>query len=126
MKELKASQLGFNPHYSEDAPSIEEVGNLDGDAIIEFGAPWCPHCQAARRPIKEALIGHTESHPGLRHIKVYDGKGKKLGRAYRVKLWPTLIMLHDGKELARAERPLHRDEIALLLNAVGDKKTSIE
>jgi hypothetical protein len=29
-------------------------------------------------------------------------------------LWPTLILLRDGRELARAERPADRDAVARL------------
>ena len=39
------------------------------------------------------------------HIKVEDGSGRPLGRAFRVKLWPTLIFLRDGQEVARLVRP---------------------
>ena len=41
----------------------------------------------------------------MRHIKVEDGSGRPLGRAFRVKLWPTLIFLKRGQEVARLVRP---------------------
>jgi thioredoxin 1 len=50
------------------------------------------------------------------HIKQYDGKGKPLGRAFNVKLWPTLILLHDGKEMARLVRPMRVDEVFQLVS----------
>ncbi len=34
-----------------------------------------------------------------------DGKGRPLGRSYGVKLWPTLVFLKDGHEVARVVRP---------------------
>lgn len=108
---MKASHPGFNPDYAEEAPALEEVRGLTGDAVLEFGAPWCGHCQAASPAVQEVLCGHAE----LLHIKVYDGKGKRLGRAFKVKLWPTLILLHDGQEVARLVRPLSADEVRRLL-----------
>ena len=51
------------------------------------------------------------AHPDVRHIKVEDGSGRPLGRSYRVKLWPTLIFLRDGTELARLVRPGDADVI---------------
>ncbi len=62
-----------------------------------------------------------QSHPairpcGLPHIKVYDGKGKSLGRAFKVKLWPTLVLMRGGQEIERLVRPVQATEISLLLN----------
>ncbi|MFT7054359.1 MAG: thioredoxin 1 [Psychromonas sp.] len=108
---MKSSQMGFNPDYAEDAPTLEQISGFGGDAVLEFGAPWCGHCQAARPAVQEVLSEHSK----LPHIKVVDGKGKTLGRAFRVKLWPTLILLHDGKEVARLVRPLHADEVRQLV-----------
>lgn len=109
---MKFIHTGFNPDYSEDAPTFEQVSELVGDTLLEFGAPWCEHCQAASSAVQEAL---TE-HPELPHIKVYDGKGKPLGRAFKVKLWPTLILLRDGKEIDRLVRPLRVDEVRQLVS----------
>lgn len=108
---MKASQSGFNPEYAEEAPTLEQISGLVGDAILEFGAPWCGHCQAAESAVQEVLSEHSE----LLHIKVYDGKGKRLGRAFRVKLWPTLILLCDGQEVTRLVRPVRTDEVRQLL-----------
>jgi thioredoxin 1 len=32
-----------------------------------------------------------------------------LGRSYRVKLWPTLVLLRDGQEVGRLVRPAGAD-----------------
>ncbi|MEH6453674.1 MAG: thioredoxin family protein [Psychromonas sp.] len=104
-------QFGFNPDYTETPPSLDEIQALQGDAILEFGAPWCGHCQAAIAAVQEIVTEQS----GLNHIKVYDGKGKTLGRAFKVKLWPTLILLRDGKEIARVVRPLDADQVRELL-----------
>jgi thioredoxin 1 len=66
---------------------------------------------AAEPAVQETLTEQSN----LLHIKIYDGKGKKLGRAFRVKLWPTLILLRDGKEVARLVRPTQADEVRQLL-----------
>ena len=108
---MKTIHTGFNPDYEEDAPTFEQVSALVGDTILEFGTPWCGYCQAAQPAVHEVLIEYSE----ISHIKVYDGKGKRLGRAFRVKLWPTFILLHNGNEVARLVRPVHADEIRQLL-----------
>ena len=79
----------------------EEIDALAGPAVIEFGAAHCGHCRAAQPLIAQALARN----PGVRHIKVEDGPGRRLGRSFRVKLWPTLIFLRQGREVARLVRP---------------------
>ena len=109
---MKDIHKGYNPGYAEEDPAPELVRELTGDAVLEFGAPWCGYCQTAQPVLQEVL----SEHPEMSHIKIYDGKGKRLGRAFRVKLWPTLILLHDGEEVDRLVRPSTADEIRRLIN----------
>lgn len=87
--------------YTESAPTRAEVDALPGVTVIEFGTNWCGFCSAAQPHIEQALAAY----PGLRHLKVEDGPGRPLGRSFRVKLWPTLIFVKDGTEVARVIRP---------------------
>ena len=82
-------------------PERSEIDALPGPAVIEFGASWCGHCQAAKPLIEAALARY----PGLRVIWVEDGRGRPLGRSFGVKLWPTLVFLKDGREIERLVRP---------------------
>jgi thioredoxin 1 len=43
--------------------------------------------------------------PAVRHFWVEDGRGKPLGRSFRVKLWPTLVFLRDGEVVKQVARP---------------------
>jgi thioredoxin 1 len=108
---MKACQQGFNPEYHEDAPTMEELGRMEGYAVLEFGTPWCGHCKAAASPVEAVLSGR-----GLSHIKIFDGKGKALGRSFAVKLWPTLVLVKSGAEIARLVRPVRAEEIHELLS----------
>lgn len=82
-------------------PTREEVDQMPGCAVLEFGADWCPHCQAIQSSMTAALTAH----PQVRHIRVEDGKGKLLGRSFRVKLWPTLVFMRDGQVVCQLTRP---------------------
>jgi thioredoxin 1 len=101
--------------YDKPEPARADVDCWPGPAVLEFGAGWCPHCQGAQPAIAAAL----EQFANVRHVKVGDGKGKPLGRSFQVKLWPTLIFLKDGKELARAVRPTDVEEIRKGLAAIA-------
>jgi thioredoxin 1 len=87
--------------YLAIEPSRREIDAARDPLLVEFGAPWCEHCQAAQPLIGAAMARH----PGVRRMKIEDGKGRPLGRSFGVKLWPTLIFLRDGKETGRLVRP---------------------
>jgi len=90
-----------NPAHAAGEPTREEIDALRGPTLLEFGTPWCGWCRRAQPLIADALAAH----PGVRHIKVIDASGRRLGRSFGVKLWPTLVFLRDGRETARLVRP---------------------
>lgn len=100
--------------YVTDAPGRAVIDSLTGPAVLEFGTAWCGFCIAAGPLISTALDGH----PGVRHLKVEDGAGRPLGRSFRVKLWPTLVFLSDGHEVARLVRPTDVEAIRNAVSAI--------
>ncbi|WP_031762372.1 thioredoxin family protein, partial [Pseudomonas aeruginosa] len=72
-----------------------------GRTLVEFGTDWCGHCQAAQPLLAEVF----SDYPEVGHLKVEDGPGRRLGRSFQVKLWPTFVFLRDGREVARVVRP---------------------
>ena len=100
--------------YAAKEPSRAEVDSLRGATLLEFGSPTCGYCRRAQPLIAEALGPHA----GVRHIKIADASGRRLGRSFAVKLWPTLIFLRDGKEAARLVRPSAAEEIRNALETI--------
>jgi thioredoxin 1 len=97
-------------------PTRDEIDRATGPVVLEFGAGWCPHCQALA-PVLDAILA---DHPEVRHIRVEDGPGRPLGRSFRVKLWPNLVFLKDGevrRQLARPNRGEVLDGLASILDA---------
>jgi thioredoxin 1 len=101
--------------YETQQPERQQVEQLSGPAIVQFGTNWCGICQAAEPLIKAALADRKD----IQRLKVEDGSGRVLGRSFRVKLWPTLIFLRDGREVARVVRPKSADEIQSALKQLG-------
>ena len=85
-----------------------------GATVLEFGTNWCGWCRRAQPLIAEALQGKQ-----VRHLKISDASGKRLGRSFGVKLWPTLVFLRDGKETGRLVRPQSADAIRAEIDKLG-------
>ena len=104
----------MNKTYEATQTTRAEVDSLAEPVVIEFGASWCGHCMAAQPLIESAMADF----PALRHLKVEDGPGRPLGRSFRVKLWPTLIFMAAGQEVARLVRPASAGEIGSALRQI--------
>ena len=105
-----------NP-YSVAQPERSAIDAMDGVVALEFGADWCGHCKAAQPLIAAALA----EFPSVQHLKVEDGSGRPLGRSYAIKLWPTLVFLRDGVEMARLVRPGDASDIVQKLQLIDAK-----
>jgi thioredoxin 1 len=97
-------------------PTRADIDQLSGLALIEFGAAHCGYCQRSRAWV-DALI---QANPQLTYFRIEDGKGRRLGRSFGVKLWPTLIFLRDGKEITREVRPESQDSIQQALKKLTE------
>lgn len=93
--------MTMNEIYALIEPARAEIDRLEGPTVVEFGSPSCGYCRAAQALLALAFADH----PRLRHLKISDGRGKPLGRSFGVKLWPTLVFLNNGQEVARLVRP---------------------
>ena len=90
--------MSYVSHYPSSEPTRAEVDALPGATLLEFSAPWCPHCQAVQPQLQQLLNSE------VRHLKVEDGRGKPLGRSFAVRVWPNLVFLRDGQVLAQLAR----------------------
>lgn len=94
-------------HYSEHAPDFETLCSTKGWVLLEFGANECSICQQKRELIDQARTQLIN----VNYYAIQDGKGKKLGRQFQIKLWPSLIMLKDGIEVLRCIRPENSEQL---------------
>lgn len=107
--------MAYAARHLAHPPSRAEVDQLPGATVIEFGTPWCGHCQRAQPFIEQALQGRAN----VAHVKVEDGPGQRLGRSFGVKLWPTLVFLRNGQEVSRTVRPQHARELQEALQSIA-------
>lgn len=102
--------------YATTQPERSAIDAVQGTLALEFGTDWCGYCRSAAPLIATAL----KDYPAVQHIKVEDGSGRPLGRSFRVKLWPTLVILHNGTEVARVVRPADAAEVRTAIEQAGD------
>lgn len=99
--------------YSPTPPGADTLEAAEEAVLLDFGTDWCGYCRRA-----QALVDSVMSrYPEVLHLRVEDGPGRPLGRSFRVKLWPTLILLSHGKEVARVVRPEDESAIEALFEA---------
>lgn len=99
--------MAYVSTYESSPLTREELDAIRDPVVVEFGTDWCGFCRGAQPLIAEAFAAQ----PRIRHLKIEDGQGRRLGRSFRVKLWPTLIFMRDGQELGRVVRPQGAHEI---------------
>lgn len=103
----------MSPDPRPAEPTRAELDARRGVTVVELGTSWCSWCRAAQPQIAAALIAQ----PQVGHLKIEDGPGRALGRSFAVKLWPTLIVLRDGRERARVVRPADAAAITAAISA---------
>ena len=102
--------MPYTAEHAASEPARADVDALPGLTVLEFGTAWCPHCIGAQPLLRAALAARDD----LRHLKIEDGPGRPLGRSYRIKLWPSVLLLRDGVEVARVVRPTAREDVEAL------------
>jgi len=103
--------MPYTADHASQEPARADVDALPGLTVLEFGTAWCPHCIAAQPLLRGALATRDD----VRHLKIEDGPGRPLGRGYRIKLWPSVLLLRDGTEIARVVRPTAQHDVDDLL-----------
>lgn len=69
--------MSYTSQYSPETLSRDELDQNQntGPMVIEFGTNGCGFCKGAQANIKAAI----DHHPEVAHVKVEDGKGRRLG-----------------------------------------------
>jgi len=85
----------------------------EGVALVDFWAPWCPPCRALG-PIVDSLATEYEGRATVAKVNVDESPG--VAGRFGVQSIPTIVLLKDGREVARAVGLRAREELASALD----------
>lgn len=65
--------------------------------LLDFYADWCGPCQM----LKPIMTEFEEAHPEVKIRRVNIDEDRGLAEQYRIATIPCLVVVRDGKEVAR-------------------------
>lgn len=68
--------------------------------LVDFWADWCSPCHALT-PHLDRVIRENSDRVRLTKVEVDEGENMKLAGRYRVRGFPTVMLIRDGEEVAR-------------------------
>ncbi len=76
--------------------------------LVDFWAEWCSPCLVIA-PVLEKLMTDYDGAVKLVKLEVDEGENMKLAGRYKVRGFPTIMLVNNGEELGRfsSARPAH-------------------
>ena len=97
--------------FNVDLPDFEQQviqASHQGPVMVDFWADWCAPCHAIAPHITR-VVEQAGGAIRLAKVEVDEGDNMKLAGQYRLRGFPTIILFHEGREVARfsGSRPAH-------------------
>lgn len=76
--------------------------------LVDFWADWCTPCLIIA-PVLSSVVDEYDGEVVLAKLEVDEGENMRLAGKYKVRGFPTIMMLYKGEELARfsSAKPAH-------------------
>lgn len=99
-----------------DGPHFDKHLKGDLPLVVDFWAPWCGPCKTMAPQFAAAA---QQLEPHMRLAKVDTEAEQALGARFGIRSIPTMVLFHNGRELARKSGALAtRDIVAWVRSAL--------
>jgi thioredoxin 2 len=108
----KCKQLLFSAKLVElkSTNFLKHIQRSDIPVLVDFWAPWCGPCKMMGPAFEQAA---TQLEPKFRLAKVNTEAEADIGSKYGIRSIPTLMLFHQGKEIARQSGAMGASDIVL-------------
>ncbi len=95
----KNNLLVFETHLHDFETRVIQASQQQ-PVLVDFWADWCSPCIAIA-PVLTRVVESFNGQVLLAKLEVDEGDNMKLAGQYRVRGFPTIILLRDGEEIDR-------------------------
>ena len=96
---LKAKSLIFDVDLEHFENRVLAASN-DIPVLVDLWAEWCSPCLVIA-PVLKKLIDEYDGKLKLAKVEVDEGENMKLAGHYKVRGFPTVLLINKGEEVAR-------------------------
>jgi len=96
---LKAEALIFNVDLEHFESKVLTASN-DSPVLVDLWAEWCSPCLVIAPTLKK-LIDEYDGRLKLAKVEVDAGENMNLAGHYKVRGFPTVLLINKGEEIAR-------------------------
>ena len=96
---LKAKSLIFDVDLEHFENKVLAASN-DLPVLVDLWAEWCSPCLVIA-PVLKKLIDEYDGKLQLAKVEVDEGENMKLAGHYKVRGFPTVLLINKGEEVAR-------------------------
>lgn len=116
----KCREALFDAHPVElnAASFARHTGRSEIPVLVDFWAPWCAPCKIMAPAFEQAA---SIMEPGVRFAKLNTEDEQSIGANHGIRSIPTMVLFHNGQEIARQSGAMMASEIVRWLRAQLDK-----
>lgn len=96
---LKTDDLIFDVDLDEYDEKVLAASN-EKPVLVDLWADWCSPCLVIA-PVLKKFVAEYDGRIKLAKVEVDEGENMKLAGRYKVRGFPTILLINKGEEVAR-------------------------